>query len=773
MTNTGAEVSPPREKNTGWGWLVAAALSRGYLLFVLALAACALLPMVTGLTGSVVQSGSMQPSIDPGDVVLARAMPDDAEVPLGRVVTFMAPEGSARTGITLHRVVAIDTDGSLVTAGDANANPDSVAISLDDIIARACLLVPFLGLPALWLGNGSFLLFGLWALLTAAALFVEAKRVLAAPRRHRESTPRPDRDENDVSRLSAGVLAKAAAGPLAVMLAMLLGSAVLVGPAFGQVNAGYTGRTTSVGNSWSMAAANPAVKLAFTAQPSSSTGGVAFASQPRVVFHDSLGRVTTSGGPVTLELTNAAGATLSCASNPVQAVSGIASFAGCSINRIGTYSLTARSGALTAAVSTNVVISRGPAVKLGFTTSPSASTVFNTSFASQPVVAVQDAGGNTVTTAAASVTLSLNSAAGAALSCTANPRSTSSGAATFSSCKVTKPGTYTLAAATSGLTAATSASFTIISGPATKLAFSTSPSSAVSTTAFATQPVVTVQDASGNTVSASTTAVVLSITTPAGATLGCASNTLNAVTGVARFSGCNVDKAGTYTLRASSGALSPATSTTFTITRGAATKLAFTASPGNSVSATAFTTQPVVAIQDAGGNTISSTAAVALTLTDPAGATMVCATNPRAAVSGVATFSGCRVDKAGSYTLTARSGSLTQAVSTTFTVAAGSAARVVFLTSPSSSAANSVFLAQPVVAVQDASGNPVTSSHAVTLFIAGFPFWADLSCSANPRTTVAGVATFSGCRINWRGEYSLSAAINGLPVATSSSFTID
>ena len=59
-------------------------------------------------------------------------------------------------------------------------------------------------------------------------------------------------------------------------------------------------------------------------------------------------------------------------------------------------------------------------------------------------------------------------------------------------------------------------------------------------------------------------------------------------------------------------------------------------------------------VQDAGGNTIvASSSAVTLTLTNPAGATLTCNTNPQGAVAGVATFAGCKIDLANSYTLTA------------------------------------------------------------------------------------------------------------------------
>lgn len=102
---------------------------------------------------------------------------------------------------------------------------------------------------------------------------------------------------------------------------------------------------------------------------------------------------------------------------------------------------------------------------------------------------------------------------------------------------------------------------------------------------------------------------------------------------------------------------------------GPATKLAFTASPSNTVRNTFFATQPVVAIQDAGGNTrTASSGAVTLSITTPAGATLTCTTNPRNTASGVATFAGCRINRPGTYTLTATASGLTNAVSTSFAI---------------------------------------------------------------------------------------------------------
>ena len=166
-------------------------------------------------------------------------------------------------------------------------------------------------------------------------------------------------------------------------------------------------------------------------------------------------------------------------------------------------------------------------------------------------------------------------------------------------------GTYALTATDGSLTSATSSSVTINAASAAKLAFTTAPSpTATSGTALATQPVVTVQDAAGNTTTTTTSSVTLTLTTPAGASLTCAANPTAATSGIASFTGCTIDTAGTYTLTATDGSLTSATSSSVTINAASAAKLAFTTAPSpTSTSGTALATQPVVTVQDAAGNT--------------------------------------------------------------------------------------------------------------------------------------------------------------------------
>ena len=112
------------------------------------------------------------------------------------------------------------------------------------------------------------------------------------------------------------------------------------------------------------------------------------------------------------------------------------------------------------------------------------------------------------------------------------------------------------------------------------------------------------------------------------------------------------------------------TTTTFTISGGAAAKIGFTAQPVSGDRNADFTPQPVVAIQDAGGNTVTkaSSATVTLTYTPEAhGIDMTCNTsNVRTTSEGVATFTGCNVKKAGEFQLVAAVPGFSTVTSTPF-----------------------------------------------------------------------------------------------------------
>jgi|HubBroStandDraft_6_1064221.scaffolds.fasta_scaffold00093_49 sugar lactone lactonase YvrE len=192
---------------------------------------------------------------------------------------------------------------------------------------------------------------------------------------------------------------------------------------------------------------------------------------------------------------------------------------------------------------------------------------------------------------------------------------------------------------------------------------------------------------------------------------------------------------------------------------GPATKLAFTQEPSSSTTGAAFPTQPTVAVEDANGNVVttdSSSVKLAITSgTGTSGAALSCTTNPLNASSGVAAFSNCAINTAGTgYTLTATDGSLTSAVSTSFNITTSSGSPT-WLSNISN--ANGVAPLYPAAGVDGASGNR---------------FVADSGGSRIVKITPAGVQTTISTAVSDPRAIVLDSGGSDLWVASTSSNSI-
>lgn len=158
------------------GWLSRAApLASLVCWFYLSIVACLvvwvlIVRLLVGWSPLVITTGSMQPSINQGDIVLSAA-PEDGGTGLeeGAVITFADP---VRPGERLtHRIDKVNANGTYQTRGDANSVSDSYEVKPRDVVGVGRLLVPAVGLPRVWLEEGSLLKLTLWALGTALALW--------------------------------------------------------------------------------------------------------------------------------------------------------------------------------------------------------------------------------------------------------------------------------------------------------------------------------------------------------------------------------------------------------------------------------------------------------------------------------------------------------------------------------------------------------------------------------------------------------------------------
>jgi hypothetical protein len=357
--------------------------------------------------------------------------------------------------------------------------------------------------------------------------------------------------------------------------------------------------------------------------------------------------------------------------------------------------------------SISISISAGAASQLAFTSQPAGAAV-GSAFAGQPVVAVEDGGGNTVTAGPDStvdVTIAIQSGSGSLLGTVT--KTAVGGVATFTNLRIDTIGAYTLRASTTlnaGAVHADSGSFTVVPGPPSKLVIT---SSTGSLTSGSTRDITAViEDAAGNVITSdSSTSVSFSQTGGAGSVSGTGAATVSS--GIATKTVTSV-LAGPVTITAHSGSLADDT-TTFTIVPGAASKLAITSSTTNLISGS---TRDIVAqVEDAAGNVLTSDNSTSISITQTGGTGTTGGTGSATASSGVATKTVTGI-LAGTVTITAHSGSLADDT-TTFTIVPGAAAKLAITSSTANLSSGST--RDITAAIEDTAGNVVTSDSSTSI----------------------------------------------------------
>jgi Ca2+-binding RTX toxin-like protein len=308
---------------------------------------------------------------------------------------------------------------------------------------------------------------------------------------------------------------------------------------------------------------NPATQLLVTLQPPTSvTAGQTFGLTVEAV--DALGNLNpTFGGPVTLSLgDNPGGGTLG-GTLTVNAINGVATFSGLTLDKasIG-YALQAASSGLTGTTTGAFTVSAAEATQLAVTTPPPNPVAAGHGFGL--TVSAEDAFGNLDPTFNGAVTLALQNNPGSATLGGTLTVNAVNGAAAFTGLTLNQPGIgYTLQATTNPLNGTTTAAINV-AGAATQLAVTTEPPSSVGIDQPFTLAVSTT-DALGTIDPTFNGAVTLSLgNNPGGAALG-GTLTVNAVNGVATFTGLTLNQPGIgYTLHVSAGGLTGVTTTAVT-----------------------------------------------------------------------------------------------------------------------------------------------------------------------------------------------------------------
>ena len=139
-TGTAPADAPRRARGVG-----SALLTTAMVVLLLLAAVVTVVPRLIGAVPLTVLSGSMEPTISAGDLVVVRPT-DPADLRIGDVVTVQ-PVSDDPTLVT-HRIVGVTHGGDglagFVTQGDANEHPDEPVVP-EQVMGRVVYTVPLIG----------------------------------------------------------------------------------------------------------------------------------------------------------------------------------------------------------------------------------------------------------------------------------------------------------------------------------------------------------------------------------------------------------------------------------------------------------------------------------------------------------------------------------------------------------------------------------------------------------------------------------------------------
>ena len=158
-----------RPKRQGRREVMAAGLQGAGWFFAAVLLSFVSLTATGFISAQVVLSGSMEPTLSPGDVVI-EVNADRKNPQVGDIVTYVGKriDGTPVAKFT-HRVIGFDEKNNLIMQGDANPTPDTQHPTKDDLVGVALFAIPLIGTllsPKMLM---MFLLagFGLWLIVDA------------------------------------------------------------------------------------------------------------------------------------------------------------------------------------------------------------------------------------------------------------------------------------------------------------------------------------------------------------------------------------------------------------------------------------------------------------------------------------------------------------------------------------------------------------------------------------------------------------------------------
>jgi hypothetical protein len=512
-------------------------------------------------------------------------------------------------------------------------------------------------------------------------------------------------------------------------------------------------------------------RLVVTAQPPGSvTAGSSFGLAVAIV--DGVGSPQTAAtGTVTVSIASPSSPGNLDGTLTATFDRGVATFSDLSIDRAGAgYSLGLSAAGLDSVTSSSFTVGPAAPALLAIASQPPPSVTAGAAFGL--TVLIEDRFGNAEDSYDGVVGIALAGGPAGAVLAGLQTAMAHGGIADFPGLTIDRAGTgYTIAATGAGLSSATTSAFDVTSAALTQLVLTSQPPDTVAAgVAFVLAAVV--EDAYGNLVTSFAGRLTASLSGgPDGATLG-GRLAVSAADGVAAFSGLTLDRAGGgYTVRVSSGDLSPATTRAITVTAARPARLVISSQPPGTITAgTGFGL--AVLVEDAYGNPETTyggevTVSLASGPGDGLGGPVVATP-----IGGVVDFSGLTLTRAGAgYTLRTSSPGLSGATTDSFVVAPAAPAQLVIGSQPPASPSAGEGFGVAVL-VEDVFGNlETTYGGAVSVEVASGPGRGLGGVAIVP--ALGGVAQFSGLTIDQAGQgYDLLARGTAISAVVTNAFSV-
>jgi hypothetical protein len=332
--------------------------------------------------------------------------------------------------------------------------------------------------------------------------------------------------------------------------------------------------TNGTSNPFAVVVAGGAIKLGFSTQPPTTATAGTNLTAYTVALQDANGNTVPATPTQQIQVSVLSGPGVISGTLSVSTSSGVATFSSTQLQKAGTYKLLATSGSYDADSSTAITVAPAAADRVNFIQQP-ANIGAGVPFSPVIRAAVQDAFGNTVTSASNTLQVSaFISGVGTAVPLGTGGFTASapavSGVATFTGLTIKKATTgvrLNVQAPSTSFFGFSSNIFDITAGPVVALGFVQQPTTTQYTQTISPAVTVQGQDSVGNLISDFGNTVTLALTGgTGGAVLG---GTLTGAPsgGIATFSNLTVDRAGVgYSLSASASGVSTSASNTFAVT---------------------------------------------------------------------------------------------------------------------------------------------------------------------------------------------------------------